>query len=217
MGVFFGFCNAQLVHTTLCQNLTERIIDFLRRISHRSRNSNIILRHAGEMHRTSISRTLKIRELLVDYCPGNFASSVRSEVGKNYAITSLDASINAFNSKGNDELIGYAFSIGGFNACGSRGRSRALPLHYGSISLSQALPALVAVHSVIATAYGGNLTHANFLHRSFQLLHIGQRALGRHIASIQKGVHINLIQAMLLCHFQKCDDVGDVAVHTAIG
>ena len=184
MGIFFSLCNAQLPQTTLSHNLTQGIVNFLRWIGHRCSNSSIILRHAGEMNGTSTGRTFKIREVLINYCPGNFTCSIGTEVGKNHTIPSLNASIYAFNSEGNDELIGHPSCIGGLNTSSSGNSSFTLALHHSGIGLSQTLPALITVHSIVATTHSSNFTHTDCRHGLLQLLHIGQSALGRNIATI---------------------------------
>ena len=204
MRIFFGFRNAQLVQSMLCQHLTQGILNLLRRKGYRCGNCCIILRHAHIIYRACALGTCKIREVLIMQRTGNFTRSVRTEVEENHTVTGSDFAIYTVNSKGLNKLIRYACGIGCLYAGSSACSLAALAQHQRFIGTLHALPALVTVHCVIASADGSNLAYANLRHALFQLMDIFQCCFRTDITSVQKGMHINLSQAFNLRHADKC-------------
>ncbi len=217
MRIFFGFRNAQLVQSMLCQHLTQGILNLLRRKGYRCGNRCIILRHAHIVYRACSLRTCKIWEVLIMQRTGNFTRSVRTEVEENHTVTGSDFAIYAVNSEGFNKLIRYACGIGCLYAGSSACSMSALAQHQCFISTLHALPALVAVHCVITSADSSNLAYANLRHTLFQLMDIFQCCFRTDITAVEEGMHINLSQAFNLRHAYKCQKMLDVAVDAAVG
>ena len=148
---------------------------------------------------------------------GNFTRSVRTEVEENHTVTGSDFSIYAINSEGFNKLIRYACGIGCLYAGSSACSFAALAQHQCFIGTLHALPALVAVHCVIASADGSNLAYANLRHAIFQLMDISQRCFRTYITSVKESMHINIGQAFNLRHADKCQKMLDMAVNAAVG
>ena len=201
----------------LCQHLAQGILNLLRRKGYRCGNSCIILRHAHIIYRACTLGTCKIREVIIMQRTGNFTCSVRTEVEENHTVPSSDFAIYAVNSEGFNKLIRYACGIGclytGSSACGFA----ALAQHQCFIGTLHALPALVAIHCVIASADSSNLTYANLRHALFQLMNIFQRCFRTDITAVEEGMHINVSQAFNLRHADKCEKMLNVAVYAAVG
>ena len=217
MRIFFGFRNAQLVQSMLCQHLTQGILNLLRRKGYRCGNRSIILRHAHIIYRACALGTCKIREVLIMQRTGNFTRSVRTEVEENHTVTGSDFAIYAVNSEGLNKLIRYACGIGCLYAGSSACSFAALAQHQCFIGTLHALPALVAVHCVIASADGSNLAYANLRHTIFQVMDIFQRCFRTDITSVEESMHINLGQAFNLRHADKCQKMLDMAMNAAVG
>ena len=217
MRIFFGFRNAQLVQSMLCQHLTQCILNLLLRKGYRCGNCSIILRHAHIIYRACALGTCKIREVLIMQRTGNFTCSVRTEIEENHTVPGSDFAIYAVNSEGFNKLIRYTCGIGCFYAGSSACSLAAIAQHQCFIGTLHALPALVAVHCVIASADGSNLAYANLRHAIFQLMDIFQSCFRTDITSIQEGMHINLGQAFNLSHADKCQKMLNVAVYAAVG
>ena len=217
MRIFFGFRNAQLVQSMLRQYLTQGILNLLRRKGYRCGNRCIILRHTHIIYRACTLGTCKIREVLIMQCTGNFTRSVRTEVEENHTVTGSDFAIYAVNSEGFNKLIRYACGIGclyaGSGTCGFA----ALAQHQCFIGTLHTLPALVAVHCVIASADGSNLAYANLRHAIFQLMDIFQRCFRTDITAVEESMHINLGQSFNLRHADKCQKMLNVAMNAAVG
>ena len=148
---------------------------------------------------------------------GNFTRSVRTEVEENNTIPGSDFAIYTVNSEGLNELVCYACGIGCFYTGSSACSFAALAQHQRLIGTLHALPALVAVHCVIASADGSNLAYTNLRHALFQLLDIFQRRFRTNITSVEEGMHINLGHAFNLRHADKCQKMLNVAVYAAVG
>ena len=204
MRIFFGFRNAQLVQSMLRQYFTQGILNLLRRKGYRGSNRCIILRHAHIIYRACALGTCKIRELLIMQRTGNFTCSVRTEVEENYTVTGSNFAVYTVNSKGLNELIRYACSIGCLYADSSACGLAALAQHQCFIGTLHALPALITVHCVIASTDGSNLAYANLRHTLFQLTDIFKSCFRTDITAVEEGMHINLSQAFNLRHADKC-------------
>ena len=75
----------------------------------------------------------------------------------------------------------------------------------------------VPVHGVVPAADGGDQAHAQLAHFGGQLFDVIQAGGRGHVAAIQKAVDIDFFQLLPLAQLQQGVQMGDMAVHTAIG
>ena len=226
MSVFFRFRNTQLLQAVLGQHFAQRIFVMLRRIRGRNVDGRIVLGHADHMHRPGFCRPFKIRELFIMQRTGNFPGPVRAEIIEDHAVTLTDTGSRFFSrvsrfvflryTERHYELIVHTRFIGSLNAFCSGSKNCTVPQNHIAIGFFQTFPAFIPVHGIIAAADRCKTANAFFLHKGFQILHIRNRALGRHIPAVQKSMYINLLQSCRLCHFQQRFQMINVTVNAAV-
>src|SRR5258707_871545 len=86
----------------------------------------------------------------------------------------------------------------------------------GAIGKLDALPAVVAIHGVIASHQSGKLPDAEFANLLLESLHEIAAAVRRSIPAIHEAVDQDVLDFLLLGHFQQCEQMIDVRVHAAI-
>ena len=157
---------------------------------------------------------------------GNFTRPVRTEIIKNDAVVFPDAGnrfccrVRSFiflrHTERNHKFIVYAGSIRSFDAFFRRSKYFAVPQHHVAICLFQPFPPLVTVHSIITAADCRKTSDAFFLHKRFQILHIRNRALRRHIPAVKERMHEYFFQPGFLRHLQQRFQMVDMTVHAAV-
>ena len=123
------------------------------------------------------------------------------------------------NDEGNQELVGDAVVVALLDARHGVGVRAALGLavDHGVEGLALALPALVAVHGVVAAVDGGHLAHAVLAHLLFELRDIAGAGSGRRVAAVHEGVDEDALQAVLARRAQQRIEVILVRVNAAVG
>src|SRR5882762_5254198 len=89
-------------------------------------------------------------------------------------------------------------------------------MDHGAIRKFDALLAVVAVHGVIAADERGDLSDTQFTNFLLELLHEIAAAVRRRVAAIHEAVNQDVLDFLLLGHFQQCEQMIDVRVHAAI-
>ena len=92
----------------------------------------------------------------------------------------------------------------------------ALAVDHSVIGGLHTVPALVAVHGVVAAHERGDLTNAQLptlFHRPGHIVHAGG---GGNVPSIQKCVDVDPLKATVLCHFHQGKEVVDMGVNAAV-
>ena len=89
--------------------------------------------------------------------------------------------------------------------------------HHRIIGLLHPLPAVVAVHGVVAAHYRSDFAHADFLQLIGAFLHIILAGGGRYVAAVQQSVDIHFLQAAALSQLHDGIEVGVMAVDAAVG
>ena len=159
-------------------------------------------------------------------CTGNFPGPVRAEIVEDHAVTLTDAGSRFLSrisrfvflryTERHNELIVNTRFIRSLNAFCSRSKNCAVPQHHVTIGFFQTFPAFVPVHGIVAAADRCKTADAFFLHKSFQILHIRNGALGRHVPAVQKSMYIDFLQSCRLCHLQQRFQMIDVTMNTTI-
>ena len=213
--VLLRFSDAELREAVVLDDLAERLVDVLRRKSDRCIHAVLVLGERSERD-LEILIALEAVERLVDERMRELASTIRAEVEEDGAVAILHALI-ALDDERHDELVVDAVLV----ACLEAGYRvicyDALCMSDGLIGLLLAVPAMIAVHRVVAASDRRNLADADLLALRLELLEVRLCALRRHIAAIEEGVDVDVLDALLLCHLEKCVEVALVAVYAARG
>src|SRR5712691_508401 len=123
----------------------------------------------------------------------------------------------AGNHDGFDELIGDAVFVA---ACDRLERVGGLALRFAvnhrAIGLFDALPAVVAVHGIVAPDDRRNLPAAEFAKLLLQLTQKIRAARGRSVAPVQEAMHKDALDLVLARNAEQREHMLDVRVHAAI-
>src|SRR6185312_6071056 len=88
--------------------------------------------------------------------------------------------------------------------------------HHGAETALNALPALIAIHRVVAPGDGGDFADADFAQLLLYLAEVAETALGRRVAAVHDAVDENFLHAFALRHFEHGVHVSELGVHAAI-
>ena len=89
-------------------------------------------------------------------------------------------------------------------------------MNHGAVGFLDALPAIVAVHGVVAADDGGNLADAVFAHFLFERAQEIDAAIGRGVAAVHEAVDENARDFIFAGHAQQRVEMFDVRVDAAI-
>ena len=76
-------------------------------------------------------------------------------------------------------------------------------MHHRAIRHFHALPAVVAVHRVIAPPERRDLPHTQLAHLLLQLPHIIAPAVGRRVAPVHEAMHKHFLDFLLFGHLEQ--------------
>ena len=123
--------------------------------------------------------------------------AVVAEVEENHHVAFLDAAIYCAVNNGLDELIGHALVIALLDSLHHVVALATLAMHELVVGQTDALPALVAVHGIVAAS--DSCHHAGTLGAMLlELCHKALAALGVGVATVHKAVDIHLAKPILL-------------------
>ncbi len=151
---------------------------------------------------------------------GQLPDAVGSEIKHQDNIIILDSCNRAITFIQQDyrfnELIGFSPMI-----CISHSLSRVtakdpMTVDNGPPGNFNSFPALIAVHGIEAAGDGGQAASADPDQLMLQLPDIIEAAGGRGIPAIHKSMYINSGKAMIGSHFEQCQQVVHMAVHTTV-
>ena len=177
-------------------------------------NCLVVLRHT---HITDVKgaafKPVKIR---VNYRAGKLPRPVGTEVEEYDGVAVADLS-TVLTAEGHNEFIRNILSIAVLN----RRRGVVLKGRFAAnnriIVKLYPVPALVAVHSVITAAHGGNFADSRFVKLLLKRLYISLSACGRNIPPVHKAMNIQLFNAEAFRHVYKGKKVLYVAVYAPVG
>ena len=189
VGIFFGFCNAELFESFFCNVFAKGIFKNKRREGDfYVFKGFVILRHANVAD--FFCGSFKSCKFFVNNCAGHFSCTVGTEVCKDDGIAVFDACI-FFTDEGNDELIGYAFVIALLNSfCGVVNKF-CITKDKCFVMALNAVPALVTIHAVISSADGCNFSNTGFIKFCLKFFDIAFSGRRRNVAAIHKAMEIN--------------------------
>ena len=87
---------------------------------------------------------------------------------------------------------------------------------HGAIGEFFALPAIVAIHGVVAADDGGDLADAELAQFLLELLHIFAAAVRRRVAAVHEAVNENVLDFFLRGHFEQREKMMDVRMDAAV-
>ena len=220
MGVLLRLSQAKLGQAMGSQVLSKSIVKlYLVEGYQLVRDGRIVLRKAY-VGQIQLLLPREVRELVAAEGSGDLSGPVRTEIKEDHGIAVLDGgqrlSILHHHCR-NHELVRHVLLIGSGDGAHTVGSLHALTLRQGLVGQLHAVPAVVAVHSVIASHHGSHFADADLFHLIGKLLHKILSGGRRGIAAVQEAVYIDLLQAMALRQLQKAVDVRIVAVHAAVG
>ena len=219
MRVFFRLRDAQLLESLLGNPLSDRIGHvFLREKHMYARERRVIRRHRGK---EKIQRLHAFDFGLRKY-RRQFFGAIVAEIDENDRVTRLNAtdrtSLHVHTYVRFHEFVGHAFVIGSCHGILRVGVSGSLPLDQQIIGFTHALPALVAIHSVIAADKTGHRPgQRTRVHLFFNLAHKAKTALGIRVAAIHESMHITLFHPFALSKRQKRFEMFERRMHAAVG
>ena len=96
-----------------------------------------------------------------------------------------------------DEFVGYALVVATFKLLDRIvGCAFAYAQRQHIIGFFHAIPTVIAVHSVIPAAYGGNLAELQLVHLDLQLLNERNAACGRYVPAVHITMYVNVVQTL---------------------
>jgi len=92
----------------------------------------------------------------------------------------------------------------------------ASPWTRGAIGEFDALPAVVAIHRVVAADEGSDFADAEFAHFLLELADEVAAAVGRSVAAVHEAVDEDFFDFPLLGHFEEREEMVDVRMYAAV-
>src|SRR5260370_4333099 len=223
--VFFGFGAAQIFVVQVGEDLREDVLEFFGPdyifqprpvfLVLRHRNVEQILRALGVDEFVEVRRGERVRHLA-----GAVGAEVEEDDGVIVANRSQRRGRGAASLGDNDGLHEFVGDV--LLVAAPEGGDRIVRASFrfavddGAIGEFDALPAIVAVHGVIAADQGGNLPDAEFTTFLLELAHEIAAAARRRVAAVHEAVDENVFHLLLLGHFEQREEMMDVGVHAAI-
>ena len=147
--------------------------------------------------------------------------TVGAEIVEDRAVTVLHAGI-ALDNKRDDELIRHALRLLARIGIGSEHAVNRRLCHGLCLGVCNrlvgkllALPAVIAIHRIVAAADCRNLADTDLRRLFLHCLKIFRRTLGRHVASVEECVNPNLGQTLTLGKLKHAEEMVVMAVHAA--
>ena len=220
--VLLGLGGVELGAAVLRDDGGDRLGDVLRREGdlHPRREFVVVLDHRDVMQARGPGGAGEAVERGVEQSAGQLARAVVAEVEVDHRVAVADRrgrpAVRAGDDGREDELVGDARGVGGLDRGARRWRRVADALHDGGVGLVDALPALVAVHRVVAAGDGGDRARAELGDVRLQVAHEAARAVGRGVAPVGEGVDEDARQAAVACELQEGAQVVVAGVDAAV-
>ena len=155
-------------------------------------------------------------ELMVHKRTGDLTRAVGTEVGKDNRVVVADGRALGHDDR-NHELVGHARVIGSLHCFVRGGRMLADALGNGVIGLLDALPAVVAVHRVIAAGNRGDAADLDRVDLRLQAVDIFDTGLRGRVAAVHEAVEAHLAQTVAARQLEQREHMVDMRVYAAIG
>ena len=215
MCVLLGLSNAQLGHAQIGDILAEGVLEALRLEGDLyARNGRIILRHADIMDLGLYA--LETGEFRIDEGTGDLACAVGSEVCEDDRVIVADGRALGHDDR-NDELVGNAVGVGLLHRLMRGSGVLALAERDRLVCLLYAVPAVVAVHCVVAAGYGRDAADLDGVDLGLQAVDILDAGLRRRVAAVHEAVEAYLAQTVAARELEQREHMVNVGVNAAVG
>ena len=198
MRVLLGLSDTQLGQAVFREILAEGVDELLRLegdvdVGH----GRVILRHADVGDGEATVPALKAGEIVIDKGAGDLTRSVGTEVVEDDAVARFDG-VAARDHGRQHELVCHAVIIAVLHRLYGIGLLYALAVDDRRIRLFDALPAIISVHRVVASADGSDLADADLLALFNCLRDIFLRAGRGYVTAVEERVDVDLSQTLAL-------------------
>ena len=184
VGVLLGFGGAEHRLLVRRQHLGDDVRQHDRAKCHGKGERLVVLRHGDEVDRGPLARLERV-EVRSSERPHDLSHAVGAEVEAEHAVARPDAGRPADHA-GVHELVRLARLVGLLDRRLGIGRGLSDAVHHGIVGDLGAVPALVAVHRVVAPHHGGDHGAAALLCQQVpELPHERERRLRRRIAPVE--------------------------------
>ena len=186
--IFLGLGHAQLRPSCCADHRAENVCQILRRKDRLQEGVQMlaVLGHAHRCRELHDATARKAVERRVEHGAENLAHAVGPEVEAKHAVAVANAAVIADHRR-HHELVAEIVAIGIRDHRVGIGEARPFGLHDGAIGLDHALPALVAIHGVVAAADRRDRDRRG--QRLRQSRDIVPRGTRRRVTAVGKGVH----------------------------
>ena len=218
VGVLLGLGQAQIRDAPLGPDVREDACPGARRERGRQIELRLVFREADEVELRRL-RPRKVGKPGFGQRARDLPGAVRPEIEEHDRVP-IDDRADGLAVLGDhrrlDELVGLAARVGGLD-----GRRRSLGAQAGGehqrlVGAGHAVPALVAVHGVVAAGDRGDLP-AEFRERRLEARDVAGRGPGRRVAPVREDVHPDARHAGLARELQESFEVALVRVDPAVG
>ena len=153
---------------------------------------------------------------------GEFACAVIAEIDKEHRIIGLeraDGTVNLIRfHNGLDKFVGDAGGVGRTHRFGKVSRMRAFAVHELLPRFFNALPALVAVHGVVAANEAHELSRfTGFRKLALERFHKSQTALGIGVAAVHESVNVDMLNAFTAGKVDEGQKMVKTRMYAAVG
>ena len=214
MCVLLGLGNAQLGHAQVGDILAEGVLKALRlERDFNARNGSVVLRHADIVNLRL--NALEAGEFRIDEGTGDLACTVGTEVCEDDRVVVLDSRALGYDNR-NNELVGDAIGIGLLHCLVRRRCVLALAECDGVVCLLYAVPAVVAVHCVVAAGYSCDAADFNGVDLRLQAVDILDTGLRGRVAAVHEAVEAYLAQTVAARQLEQREHMVNVRVDAAV-
>ncbi len=218
MGVFLCFGDAQLGLALLRHVFAKAIGKLFGRVGAGSFDVRRILGQHHEVGQFGVLLALESVEVLLHKGAGHFPGTVGTEIHEQHRVTIVDRSLGLARSVDPGwryKLVVFPALISLFQPGYRIGRSELRgALGHQVVGRFHAVPAVVAIHGIVAAHDRGNAADAEALQFGRGLLQGWFCAAGRHVTAIEEGVDVNFLRATCGGKFGSGNNVVFVAVYT---
>ena len=212
--VLLGFGDAQLRQAGIGKHFAEGVSQVIRRERHRCRQLGVILGQADEARQRRATRSEAVERRQYEG-RGQLARTIGTEIHEHHRVA-IAHRLSAINDRGGDELVVLATRIRRLQRGNAARRMLfAARLDHRVPRTLHAVPALVAIHRVIAATHRCDACVAQLLAARLQGQQAGFGRLRWRVATVQERMHRHTCHPRALGQFQHREDVRFMAVHAA--
>ena len=207
VGVLLRFRHAQVPEVQIGHYTSQDVPEFLGREDVRQSEGPVVPRHGNEVE---LFREIAARELVepdLGERSGCLARAVGAEIVEHHGIARADLSRGlaslVSDDDGQDEFIRDALVVRILDRGDGVARLASLAVDHRVVGLLDAVPAVVAVHGVVAPADRRDLAHAVVAHFLLERRQVFDAFGRRCVAPVEKNVHEHVANAVLPGHAEQ--------------